>query len=170
VYVLAVIEHANRRIRILGATTHPTAAWVTQAARNPMMDLQDAGATVTYLIRNRDSKYTQAFDAVFAAEGIETVTTGVRVPRMNSIMERWVQTCRHELLDRTLIWNQAHLLHALAEFESFCNQHRPHRTLHSAAPLRPVPEPITEPDRLDRLDVHQRDRLGGSLHEYAHAA
>ncbi|WP_269858171.1 integrase core domain-containing protein [Streptomyces sp. RPT161] len=166
-YVFAAIEHANRQVRILGATTHPTAAWVTQAARNLMMDLQDAGTTVTHLIRDRDSKYTRAFDAVFAAEGIEIVTTGIRVPRMNSIMERWVQTCRHELLDRTLIWNQAHLLHALGEFESFYNQHRPHRTLHNAAPLRPFPEPMTDPDR---LDVHRRDRLGGLLHEYAHAA
>ncbi|MFC8037695.1 integrase core domain-containing protein, partial [Streptomyces griseoincarnatus] len=119
-------------------------------------------------IRDRDSKYTRAFDAVFAAEGIEVVTTGIRIPRMNSIMERWVQTCRHELLDRTLIWNQSHLLHELREFESFYNGHRPHRTLHSAAPLRPVPEPITEPDRVDHLEVYRRDRLGGVLHEYAH--
>ncbi|MGW0633654.1 integrase core domain-containing protein [Streptomyces sp. NPDC002758] len=169
-YVFAVIEHANRRIRILGATAHPTADWVIQAARNVVMDLQDSGAIVRYLIRDRDSKFTRAFDAVFEAEGIEVVTTGIRVPRMNSIMERWVQTCRHELLDRTLIWNQAHLRHALAEFESSYNQHRPHRTLHSAAPLRPLPEPITEPDRLDRLDVRRRDRLGGLVHEYAHAA
>ncbi len=169
VYVFAVIEHANRRVRILGVTTHPTAAWVIQAARNMVMDLQDAGATVAHLVRDRDSKYTRAFDAVFAAEGIEVVTTGIRIPRMNSIMERWVQTCRRELLDRTLIWNQSHLLHALREFESFYNGHRPHRTLHSAAPLRPVPDPITEPDRVDHLEVHRRDRLGGVLHEYAHA-
>lgn len=90
VYVFAVIEHVNRRIRILSATAHPTAAWVTQVARNMVMDFQDAGATVTHLIRDCDSKYTRAFDAVFEAEGIEIVTTGVRVPRMNSIMERWV--------------------------------------------------------------------------------
>ncbi|TKA03134.1 integrase core domain-containing protein [Actinacidiphila oryziradicis] len=166
-YVFAVIEHASSRIRILGATAHPTADWVTQAARNVVMDIQDAGATVTNLIRDRDSKFTRAFDAVFEGGGIEIVTTGVRVPRMNSIMERLVQTCRHELLDRTLIWNLPHLLHALGEFESFYNQHRPHRTLHSAAPLRPVPEPITEPDR---LDVHRHDLLDGTLHEYAHAA
>jgi hypothetical protein len=101
VYVFAVIEHANRRVRVLGATAHPTAVWVTQAARNLIMDLQDAGATVTHLIReDRDSKYPRAFDAVFVAEGIEIVTTGIRVPRVNSITERWVQTCRHELLDR----------------------------------------------------------------------
>jgi hypothetical protein len=85
---------------------------------------------------------------------------------MNSIMERWIQTCRHELLDRTLIWNQTHLLHALSEFESFYNQHRPHRTLHSA-PLRPAPDPLTEPYR---LDIRRRDRLGGIIHEYQHAA
>jgi putative transposase len=134
------------------------------------MDLQDAGATVRYLIRHRDSKFTRTFDAVFEAEGIEIVTTAIRVPRMSSIMERLVQTYRHELLGRTLIWNQAHLLHALVEFESFHNQHRPHRTLNSAAPLRRLPKPITEPDRLDHLDIHRRGRLCGLLHEYAHAA
>jgi transposase InsO family protein len=168
-YVFAVIEHASRRIRVLGVTAHPTAEWTTQIARNLVMDLQDAGATVKHLIRDRDSKYTRAFDAVFETEGIGIVTTGIRVPRMNSIIERWVQTCRYELLDRTLIWNQTHLLHALSEFESYYNQHRHHRTLHGA-PLRPAPEPLTEPHRLDQLDIRRRDRLGGILHEYQHAA
>ncbi|GAA3831031.1 integrase core domain-containing protein [Streptomyces chiangmaiensis] len=126
------------RIRILGATAHPTADRVTQAARNLVRDPQDAGA-ITHLIRDRDSKFTRAFDTVFAAEGIEIVTTGIRVPRMNSIMERWVQTCRYALLDRTLIWSQAHLLHALSKFESFHNQHRPHRTQNSAAPPAAAP-------------------------------
>jgi hypothetical protein len=88
VYVFPVVEHANRRIRVLGATAHPTAEWATQVARNLVMDLQDARATVRHLIRDRDSKYTRAFDAVFEAEGIEIVTTGIRVPRMNSIMEQ----------------------------------------------------------------------------------
>lgn len=169
-YVFAVIEHAGRRIRVLGATAHPTAEWVAQTARNLVMDLQDAGATIRHLIRDPDSKFTRAFDTAFDAEGIEIVTTGIRVPRMNSIMGCWVQACRHELLDRTLIWNQAHLLHALGEFEACYNDHRPHRALHSAAPLRPVPEPITGPARLDRIHVHRRDRLGGILHEYAHAS
>jgi hypothetical protein len=83
-----------------------------------------------------------AFDAIFEAEGIEVVTTGIRVPRMNSIMERWVQTCRHELLDRTLIWNQPHLLHALSEFESIYNQHRP-PSLHPAQRSSPAAAPRT---------------------------
>ncbi|MEU9214873.1 integrase core domain-containing protein, partial [Streptomyces sp. NPDC048415] len=75
------------------------------------------------------SKFTQAFDAVLADAGLRIVRSGVRMPRMNSIVERWIQTCRPELLDRTLIWNQSHLLHALREFETFYNEHRPHRTL-----------------------------------------
>jgi putative transposase len=168
--VLAIIEHATRRIRILGATAHPTAAWTTQMARNLVMDLQDAHATVTYLIRDRDSRYTAAFDAVLADSGITTITTGIRLPRMNAIMERWIRTCRTELLDRTLILNQAHLLHILREFEAFYNDHRTHRALQAAAPLRPLPPPITESDRLDQLNIRRKDRLGGILHEYDHAA
>jgi putative transposase len=89
---------------------------------------------------------------------------------MNAITERWVRSYRAELLDRTLIVNQAHLLHALREYETFYNAHRPHRTLHAAAPLRPLPQPITEPDRLAHLDIRRHDRLGGILHEYRHAA
>jgi putative transposase len=69
-----------------------------------------------------------------------------------------------------LILNQAHLLHALREYEAFYNEHRPHRTLKGAAPLRPLPQPITEPNRFDRLDIRRRDRLSGSRHEYPHAA
>jgi hypothetical protein len=113
-YVLAVIEHGTRRVRILGATAHPTAAWVAQAARNLVMDLDDAGCQVKYLIRDRDGKYPALFDAILADAGITVVVSGVRMPRMNSIMERWIPSCRHELLDRMLLWNQAHLLHAYA--------------------------------------------------------
>ena len=169
-YILGVIEHASRRVRILGAIAHPTAAWVTQAARNLVMDLQDAGSNARYLIRDRDGKYPALFDAILADSGIKIVLSGVQVPRMNAIMERWVRTCRRELLDRTLIWNQRHLLHVLCEYEIFYNEHRPHQGIANVRPLKPLPEPITDPDRLARLDVRRRDRLGGILHEYEHAA
>ncbi|MEY9895769.1 transposase InsO family protein [Catenulispora sp. MAP5-51] len=82
------------------------------------MDLEDAGATAKYLIRDRDAKFPSLFDEILAQTGIQVLLSGIRVPRMNSVMQRWVKTCRRELLDRTLIWNQRHLLHALREYET----------------------------------------------------
>jgi len=92
------------------------------------------------------------------------------MPRMNSIMERWVQTCRRELLDRTLIWNQFHLLHALREFEQFYNGHRPHQGITNTRPLQSLPVPLAAPDQIASLCLRRRHRLGGVLHEYRHAA
>jgi putative transposase len=165
-----VIEHHTRRIRVLGVTAHPTASWVAQAARNLVMDLQDAGCRARFLIRDRDGKFPELFDAVLAGAGITVVRTGVRMPRMNAIMERWVHSCRRELLDRTLIWDQRHLLRALREFEAFYNHHRPHQGIANARPLRPLPPPITDPDQIAHLDIRRRQRLGGILNEYDHAA
>ncbi|WP_203863512.1 integrase core domain-containing protein [Planobispora rosea] len=169
-YVFAVIEHATRRIRILGATVHPTGQWVTRLGRNLVMDLQDAGSTAKFLIRHRDATFTAAFDAVLADAGLHAVTTGIRIPGKNAITERWIQTCRRELLDRTLIGNQRHLLHALREFEVFYNGHRPHRALRQAAPLRPLPDPGADRVPVARLDVRRHDGLGGVLREYRYAA
>jgi len=121
------------------------------------------------VIRDRDGKFPALFDSVLGDAGIEVVLSGVRMPRMNSIMERWVQTCRRELLDRTLICNQRHLLDALREFEQFYNVHRPHQGIANARPLHSIPAPITDPDQIAGLDIRRRDRLGGILHEYRHA-
>ncbi len=169
-YVFAIIEHSSRRIRILGATAHPTAAWVTQAAKNLVMDLEDAGNAARFLIRDRDGKFPTSFDAVLADAGISVVLSGVRIPRMNAIMERWIQSCRHELLNRTLIWNQQHLLHALRKYEQFYNAHRPHQGIANARPLHALPPPITNQAQLVDLDIRRRQRLGGILNEYHHAA
>jgi putative transposase len=169
-YVLAVIEHASRRIRILGATGHPTARWVTQIARNLVMDLEDVGFRAQYLIRDRDGKFPAMFDSVLADVHITVVLSGIQMPRMKAIMERWVRTCRRELLDRTLIWNRRHPLHGLREFERFYNGHRPHQGIANACPLHPLPTPITDPDTLAHLNVRRHDRLGGILNEYEHAA
>ncbi|MEV0087854.1 integrase core domain-containing protein [Saccharopolyspora sp. NPDC050642] len=168
--MLAVIEHASRRIRILGATAHPTASWAAQAAKNLVMDLEDAGSWARFLIRDWDGKFPALFDTVLTETGIKVVLSGVQMPRMNSIMERWGQTCRRELLDRTLIWNQRHLLRALREFEQFYNSHRPHQGIANARPLRPLPVPVTDPEQLEAIDIRRRDRLGGILHEYQRAA
>ncbi|MFF0526205.1 integrase core domain-containing protein [Actinomadura nitritigenes] len=110
------------------------------------------------------------FDAVLADAGIKMVLTGVLMPRMNSIMEHWVQTCRRELLDRTLIWNQRHLLHTLREFQTFYNEHRPHLSIANARPCTPLPSPITDPDQIADLNVQRHQRLGEILNQYRHAA
>ena len=85
-------------------------------------------------------------------------------------MERWVQTCRRELLDRTLIWNQSYLLHSLRECEHFLQQARPHQGIANARPLQLLPAPLLAPDQIASLHIRRRDRLGGVLHEYQHAA
>ncbi len=161
-YVLAVIEHATRRIRILGVTVHPTGEWTAQQARNLLMDLGEQAHRVKFMIRDRGSNYTAAFDAVLADAGIRTVLCNVRTPRMNAIAERWIGGCRRELLDRTLIWNQAHLQRILREYETHHNRHRPHRSLDSAAPLKPLPEPVD----LEQYRVRKQTRVSGLVNEY----
>ncbi|WP_330275939.1 transposase [Lentzea sp. NBC_00516] len=145
-YILAAIHHASRRVWIVGTTAHPTHAWVTQAIRNLLMDLEDTGyiARIRFLIRDRDGKYPAVIDEILGTAGIATILTGVRVPRMNSIVERWVKTLRAELLDRTLIWNRTHLRHALREYERYYNEHRTHRSLAAAAPLRTRPSLLSQ--------------------------
>ena len=120
------------------------------------MDLEDAGCRARFMIRDRDGKYPALFDTVLEDAGIEVVLSGIRMPRMNALMKRWVQTCRRELLDRTLLWNQRHLLHALREFEQHYNSHRPHQGIADARPLHPLPPPITDPDAIAHLDIRRR--------------
>jgi putative transposase len=166
-YVLAVVEHATRRIRILGVTAHPNDAWVTQMARNLLMDLDDHVDTVKFLLRDRDTKFTAAFDSVLAAAGIRILRSPIRAPRANAIMERWIGGCRRELLDQTLIWNQQHLLSVLRKYETHHNEHRPHRSLDQAAPLKPLPPAIIDLDSFRLRRLHRVDRV---INEYTLAA
>jgi putative transposase len=161
-YVLAVIEHATRRIRILGVTLHPTGDWTTQQARNLIMDLDEQEHRIKFMIRDRGSNYTAAFDAVLADAGIRTVLCNVQTPRMNAIAERWIGGCRRELLDRTLVWNQSHLRQFLRQYENHHNQHRPHRSLDSAAPLKPLPGPVD----LEQYHVRRHTHVSGLINEY----
>jgi putative transposase len=161
-YVLAVTGHATRRIRILGVTLHPTGDWTAQQARNLIMDLGEQAHRVKFMIRDRGSNYTAAFDAVLADAGIRTVLCNVRTPWMNAIAERWIGGCRRELLDRALIWNENHLRRILREYETHHDQHRPHRSLDCAAPLKPLPEPVG----LERHRVRRHPGADGMINEY----
>jgi transposase InsO family protein len=161
-YVLFFIAHASRRVWFAGCTTNPTGAWVTQQARNLGLDLADRG--VRFLIRDRDSKYSAAFDEVLRSERIRTVKTPVRAPRANAIAERFVRTVRSECLDWLLILNRRHLERVLRVYVDHYNTQRPHR----GVGLRP-PDP-TNLGAPTVGEVRRHDRLGGLIREYYRAA
>jgi putative transposase len=135
-------------------------------ARNLLMDLDDHITSVKFLLRDRDTKFTTAFDAVFAAANIRILRSLIRAPRANAIMERWIGSCRRELLDQTLIWNQRHVLKVLRDRENHRNEHRPQRSLDQAAPLKPLPPAVID---LDRVRLRRHRRING-INEYTHAA
>ncbi len=126
------------------------------------MDLGEHADRVKFMIRDRGPNFTAAFDAVLAGAGIRTVLCNVRTPRMNAIAERWIGGCRRELLDRALIWNQAHLRRLLSDYQTHHNQHRPHRSLCGAAPPKALPEPAD----LSHYRVRRHAWVAGLIHEY----
>jgi hypothetical protein len=142
----------------------------TVAASTVRQILEDAGSTARFLILDRDGKSPALFDAVLADAGTQVVLSGVRVPRMNAITGRRIHGCRRELPDRTLIWNQPHLLRALREYERFHNTHRPHQGIANARPLHAPPQPATDRAAVTRLDIRRRQRPGGIPNEYHHAS
>jgi len=165
-YVLFVLEVASRRVHVLGATAQPTGEWVTQQARNLFMELEDRVGRFRFLLRDRDAKFTAAFDTVVAAEGITVLRTPVRAPRANAYAERWVGTVRREVLDRMLILGCRQLRSVLADYADHYNGHRPHRALGQASPLGPGEPVVLVPTGR----IMRRDRLGGLIHEYAQVA
>ncbi|MFF1692055.1 integrase core domain-containing protein [Streptomyces sp. NPDC058257] len=164
-YCMVVMEISTRRVHLTGVTAHPTGNWAVQQARDLLMAMDERADRFRFLIRDRDAKFTDSFDAVFASHAIQVLLAPVRAPRANAYIERWIGGCRRELLDRTLIVNERHLRTVLAAYETHFNTHRPHRALHQAAPLRPLPNPVDPDGKLIR-----RDLLGGVIHEYNQVA
>ena len=158
-YVLFFIAHASRRVWLAGCSTNPTGAWVTQQARNLGLHLADQG--VRFVIRDRDSKYSGAFDDVFRSSGIRIVKPPVRAPQANAIAERFVRTVRAEGLDWLLILNRRHLEHVLGAYVEHYNTQRPH----GALKLRP-PQPEEPPPTPTIGEIQRHDRLGGLIHEH----
>ena len=164
-YVLLVIEHGRRRVHLAGITSHPTDAWVTQQARNLLMNLGDRADRFRFLIRDRDSKFTAAFDAVFASADIRIIRTPIRAPRANAIAERFIGTLRRECLDHLLIAGPRHHDIVLREYVQHFNAHRPHRSLDQRSPIGGTPPRPGADNR-----VLRRDRLSGLVHEYLQVA
>jgi transposase InsO family protein len=161
-YVLFFIELGSRRVHLAGITTRPNGAWVTQQARNLTMSTDVAAAR--FLIRDRDTKFTRAFDDVFGSEGIRVIRTPVRAPRANAFAERFVRTVRQECLDWILIHGHRHLRAVLDEYVEHYNRHRPHRGLD----LYP-PEP-TSRDPSNTGAVTRQPLLCGLVNEYQRRA
>ena len=129
------------------------------------MDLGDRAGSFRFLIRDRDSKFTTAFDEVFPGNGTRVVKTPVRSPRANSYAERFVGTLSRECLDHVLILGERHLRSALAEYARHYNGHRPHQSLRQEPPLREPGHAVDITGRIERRQV-----LGGLISEYCIAA
>jgi transposase InsO family protein len=168
-YVAFVIELETRRVHLLGVTRHPTVAWAAQLARELGWQLDEAGHSFTHLIRDRDAKFTDAFDAVFAAIGIDAITTAPQAPRMNAFAERFVRTVRTECTDRMLIAGPRHLHRVLSEYIEHYNNGRSHQG-QGMRLLAPNDDPnvIAFPTPSNR--IRRRTVLAGLINDYHPAA
>jgi putative transposase len=158
-YALFFVEVQTRRVLVAGCIAHPTRDWVVQQARNLCWDLEREGIRPTIFLRDRNTTFAPAFDAVFATQGTRVVRTPVRAPRGNALAERWVRTVREDCLNWLLVLGERHLRQVLREYVGHYNSGRPHR----ARGLRP-PLPRGQPPA-PAGEVVRRDRLGGLIHE-----
>jgi putative transposase len=165
-YARFFIEIGTRRVRVTVATSNPDSVFATQQARNLAMSLPDQGARTTFLIRDRDAKFSRSFDDVLASEGIRVICTPIRAPNADAFAERWLETLRADCRDWLLILGPRHLDRVLRTYVKYYNQKRLHRGLQLLAPESAAPVP--EVDRVP--DIQRRDLLGGLIHEYKCAA
>ncbi|MGC0316972.1 integrase core domain-containing protein [Kitasatospora acidiphila] len=167
-HIAGVTAHPTRRLHIAGVTAHPTRDWVVQQARNVAADLDRRTESLRFLLRDRDGKYGQSFDAVFEAEEMEILKSAPRVPRMNAHCERVIGSIRREVPDRVLIMNEAHARHVLAAYQQHYNEHRPHRARNQLPP--DAHEQTTAVDDLESRRLLRTRVLGGVINEYRYAA
>jgi transposase InsO family protein len=147
-------------VYLAGCTRHPTAAWVTQQARNLAWHLQDGTLPVRVLLHDRDGKFPASFDAIFRSEGLQLALSPPRCPQANGVAERWIRSARAECLDHLLILNERHLYRVLSEYTRLYNERRPHQGLGQQCPVPLARGPA-------QGAVHRRDVLGGIVHDYS---
>jgi putative transposase len=165
-YVLFFVQLSTRWVVAAGVTANPDSAWVAQQARNAVMDFNDRGVSVRFLLRDHDAKFTGSFDDVVGSEGGQVLRTPIRAPKANAYAERWVQTVRAECLDWTLVLGRRHLQWLLRGYVRHYNEQRSHRGLALAVPeAGERKSPLVSPRQVKRRDV-----LGGLIHKYHEVA
>lgn len=163
IYVLFFIELGSRRVHLAGITAHPDGLWVAQQARQLIWQLEETNSQFRCLIRDNDSKYTNAFDTVFESQQIHVIPTPIRAPNANAYAERWVRTIREEILDHILVISETHLRRMLNEYLTYYNARRPHQGLEQQSP---IPRSATTADGT----VERRKILGGIINDYCRAS
>ena len=158
-YVLFFIELGSRRVHLAGCTSRPTAAWVAQQARQLSWQIQDGALPVRFLIHDRDTKFSAAFDTVFMSEDVTIIRTPVQAPTANAFAERWIRSVREECLDKLLILGEQHLQRVLTSYVAYYNGARPHQGIDQQGPV-----PLASMARDGPIE--RRDLLGGVLHDY----
>jgi putative transposase len=167
-YVLFFIEFDSRRVHLAGCTANPDGHWATQQARQLACSLPERPRPIRFLIHDRDSKFSRAFDDVFKGEGVEIIRTPFRAPKANAFAERWVGTVRRDCLDWLLIVSRRQLERVLHVYIDHYNTHRPHRALGLRPPTPEHQLRLVSSQPPDH--IHRRERLGGLINEYALAA
>jgi putative transposase len=162
-YVLFFIELDSRRVHVAGCTTNPSGAWVTQQARN--LTFTGLFERMRFLIHDRDSKFSAAFDEVFRSDGIKVIHAPIRAPQANAYAERFVRTVRAECLDWLLILGRRHIESVLRIYTTHYNRERPHRGLALLSP-----EETNAARSPSGGEIKRRDRVGGLIREYHRAA
>jgi putative transposase len=158
-YAFFFIEPGSRRVHLAGITANPDSAWVTQQARQLVWHLEEGNANLRFLIHDRDSKFTNAFDNVFKSMGSRVIHTPLQAPDANAHAERCVRTVREECLDHLLTMNQTHLKRVLDSYISYYETSRPHQGLDQQTPIPREPVPYSG-------QVRKREVLGGIINDY----
>ena len=169
-YVLAFIHLGSRKVFLSPSTYNPTGEWMQQQARNLSMWAEEEGIDVRFLIHDRDSKFSEAFDEFFRRPDGGTVRTPYQAPVANCFIESWIGSLKRENLNHFFCFSLGQLDHIVQTYASYHNQYRPHQGLGN----RPLGIPTDRSWQTREIDTGQircKEWLGGLLkHYYRQAA
>jgi putative transposase len=155
-YVLFFMELRRRRLLLVNVTEHPHAEWVVQQLRNLSVQHDHLPR---FILRDRDGKFSEAFDAFAQASGTKIIKLPARSPNLNAYAERWVRSVREECLDQIIVLSERHLRYVLKEYVEYFMKRRPHQGL-----KQQIPDSSEEPRATGC--IRSRQVLGGLINDY----